>query len=90
MQQGQSREERVRKAAAIEPAVLSLPLTDEQLRQYDADGYLVVSGVVEPQLCDSIAAETWERLDSFFGLKPGSFSSASSSPATSSCSTQSD
>lgn len=70
MQQERSREERVRQAAAIEPAVLSLPLTDEQLRQYDADGYLVVSGVVEPQLCDSIAAETWERLDSFFGLKP--------------------
>jgi hypothetical protein len=73
MQKERSREERVRKAAAIEPAVLSLPLNDEQLRQYDADGYLVVPGVVEPQLCDSIVAETWERLDSFFGLKPGSF-----------------
>ncbi len=64
-------------------------MTDVERYWFEADGYLVVPGVVEPQLCDSIAAETWERLDSFFGLKPGSFSS-SSSPATSSCSTQSD
>jgi hypothetical protein len=74
------REERVRAAAAIEPAVLSYPLTDEQLKRYDTDGFLVVPGVVEPQLCDDIVAETWQRLESLFGLTSGTSPTSFSSP----------
>jgi hypothetical protein len=71
---GEQRRARVRGAAAIEPAVLALPLTDAQLRQYDEDGYIVVPGVVEPELCDAIVAQAWHRLDLLFGLKPGTLS----------------
>src|SRR4051794_25280008 len=66
---------RVSRAAAIETAVLAFPLTDAQLRQFDADGYLVVSGVVEPELCDAVIAQAWHRLDLLFCLEPGTLSS---------------
>ncbi|KAL6075091.1 PhytanoylCoA dioxygenase (PhyH) superfamily protein [Balamuthia mandrillaris] len=48
-------------------------LSEEQKQSLEEDGYVVLKGVVEKELCERMKAELFERADKFCGVEAGKF-----------------